>query len=94
MEDFLPFIVIPIAIVIAFFVLKWRAKSGREFIENYIEENELDAEVLHVGIPPLRLWLRNRKGDNWVKVRFADGSEKWARIRTKFFGGEPVDWFD
>lgn len=86
--------VIPIAIVVTYFLLKWRAARGRAYMEQYIEEQNLDAEIVKAGIPPLRLWLRNRKGDNWVKLRSSDGSERWARIRTKFFGGEPVDFFD
>ena len=86
--------IIPIAIVLTVLLLWWKFKRGRAYMERYIEENNLDAEVVSVGIPPLRLWLRNRKGDNWVKVRSSDGSERWARIRTKWLGGEPVDFFE
>ena len=93
MEGAAALIVVPVALVLTYFLLKWKFKQGRKYMENYIQEHELDAEVVRVGIPPLRLWLRNRKGDNWVQIRFSDGTVKWARIRTKLFGGQPVDFF-
>lgn len=95
MNDGMAMLVIaPIAIALTYFLLKWKFKRARAYMEKYIAENELDAEIVKVGIPPLRLWLRNRKGDNWAKIRSSDGSERWARIRTKLFGGEPVDFFE
>lgn len=93
MEGAAAFIVAPIALVGTYFLLKWKASQGRKYMEKYIRENGLDAQVVHSGIPPLRFWLRNRKGDNWVKVRASDGSEQWARIRGRLFSDDSVDFF-
>ena len=92
-EGLVMLVIAPIAIIATYYLLKWKAKRSRAFMEKYIQENGLDAEIVKVGIPPLRLWLRNRKGDNWVKIRSSDGTEQWARIRNKMFGGTPVEFF-
>ena len=54
----------------------------------------LDA-IEAIGIPPIRFWLSNRRGDSWAKLRFSDTSIKWARLRPGIFGsGSRVDLFD
>ncbi len=43
------------------------------------------------GMPPLKYWLKNRKGDCWARVVLPDGSRKWARLRGGFYTGkEPL----
>ncbi|OAI57847.1 hypothetical protein AYO47_07420 [Planctomyces sp. SCGC AG-212-M04] len=71
-----------------------KAKMARGYVEKRLKADGVDAEILKVGIPPLRLWLKNRKGDSWCKLRFADGSEKWARLRGRMLGGTSFDIYD
>lgn len=82
-----------IAVPLTYFLLKFKFSRGRKFMESYIEENGLDAEILKIGIPPIRLWLRNRKGDNWAKLKMADGTEQWARVRSGLLSGTSVEFF-
>ena len=37
-------------------------------------------EIVKTGMPPVKLWPKNRKGDKWGKVRAEDGTEKWVRM--------------
>ena len=95
-NETLQMIVIPaVAIPLTLVFLKLKNGSAKAFMNNYIEENDLDAEVIKVGIPPIRLWFRNRKSDSWVKVRCSDGEVLWARIRRRLIsGGDPVEFFN
>ena len=81
--------------VVFFLLLKFKAKWARAAVEKRLREMNMNATILSsLGIPPLRLWLRNRKGDSWCKVQMDDGTVKWARVRNKIFGGNPIDFFD
>jgi len=72
------------------FGLPWlfRLKKGYllKGLEKHEEKTGQEVELLNAGMPPLRLWLLNRKGDCWGRVRFADGTEKWARYGTRLTG--------
>ena len=87
-------VVVPIAIVVTFFLIRLKAKWSRRAMENYLQQNQIEAEVEKAnGLPPLRFWLRNRKGDAWCRVRYPDGSTQWGRLRSSF-SGRRVDFFD
>ena len=93
MEGLGALLVVPVALVAAYFLIQWKAKGARRYIEQYLQNEQIDAEIEKVGIPPLYLWLRNRKGDSWVKLRFSDGSTKWARLRSTW-GTTALEMFD
>jgi len=79
----------------AFLGFLWlKARMTRRYVVKRLEKDGVDAQILKVGVPPLHLWLKNRKGDSWAKLRFADGTEKWARIRDRLFGDTSFDLFD
>jgi hypothetical protein len=48
-------------------------------MEQYLEANGIEAQIEKSGMPPLRLWLHNRRGDAWCLIRYADGVAKWGR---------------
>lgn len=75
-------------------LVRWRISVTKKVTEKWIAENNIDAEILKVGMPPLRLWLRNRKGDSWAQLRFSDGTEQWLRIRGRLFSDDSYDLFD
>lgn len=85
--------IIPIVLVVAGLLIYFKAKWSRSLMEKYLVENGIDATVEKAGIPPLRLWLKNRKGDSWCRLRYTDGSARWARIRSTF-GGRRIELFD
>ncbi|MDX2038733.1 MAG: hypothetical protein SFX72_18955 [Isosphaeraceae bacterium] len=88
-------VVIAIAVPIAIFVIWMKAKHARRTFEAYIAGSGWNAEVVRISPPPLRLWLKNRKGDSWGLIRFADGTERWARYRNRiFFSGSSIELFD
>ena len=37
-------------------------------------------EIVKIGMPPIKYWLKNRKGDKWAKVRDTAGKEYWVRM--------------
>lgn len=87
-------VIVPLAIVLTIVLIRFKAKWSQRVMETYLKENQIDAEVEKShGIPPLRHWIRNRRGDAWCKVRYADGSDQWARLRSAW-GGRRVDFFD
>ncbi|HVJ69371.1 MAG TPA: hypothetical protein VM510_15415 [Caulifigura sp.] len=82
-------------VVPLFIGIVWlKFKLGRGAIEKRLQAEGLDAEIVKVGIPPLRLWFKNRKGDSWGKLRFPDGTEKWGRLRGRLFGNSSFDLYD
>ena len=83
----------PFIIGLTVLLVMWKAKRTRAQLERYIEEHNLDAKIDKVGIPPLRFWLRNRKGDGRARLRSPDGTVYWTRVRRKLFGGDPVVFF-
>ena len=89
------FLIVGLIVVGMFLVLKVKASVARRIIERYMSEQRIGGIVEKIGMPPLRLWLNNRKGDAWALVRFRDGSYKWARIRRRLFSNKPpVEFFD
>jgi hypothetical protein len=86
-------VIIPLALAVTYFLLTLKAKWARTTMETYLQENNLDATVEKSGIPPLRMWIRNRKGDAWCRLRYTDGAVKWARIRSRW-GSRAVDFFE
>ena len=92
-EDFpLPMIFAVIVFTIGFFWLKFRYARG--VIAKHLEAGRIDAEIVKVGIPPVRHWGRYRKGDAWCLLRFPDGAERWGRLRGHLFQGRSYDVFD
>jgi hypothetical protein len=73
--------------VLFYCLTKWQFSIARRLAEGYISRECPDSGLMHVGIPPLRLWLRNRKGDKWAKLRHADGSAVWLRGRDTLLSG-------
>ena len=57
--------------------------TARKWMQGYIDEKGLDAEIVRFGWPPARYWFVPWpwRGDFWAKVRFSDGTERWARLR-------------
>lgn len=86
--------IVPIAIGLTWVILHYRGNAAKNRVEIYLLENEVDAKVLKSGIPPLRYWMRNRKGDAWVKILYGDGVEQWVRVRKVLFGGWTYEFFD
>ena len=89
----IPILVLGLVGFLVFALLRWRFSVTRKVVEKYIQERNLDARIEKVGIPPLRLWLKNRKGDSWALLSFHDGSEKWLRIRGRLFSDDSYDFF-
>jgi hypothetical protein len=86
-----------IAIPATYVLLRYKARLSRRVLEKHFQETNTQATVEKVGIPPLRLWLSNRKGDSWCLIRTADGSRKWARLgfrRRRLGGNVPIEFFD
>lgn len=72
---------------------------GEKRIRNGLEQHAVDTgetyELVKAGMPPLRLWIRNGKGDKWGKVLDPDGNEQWVRYRTRLFSSKsPLTFFD
>ena len=92
--EWLPVVIILIAVALAIWFATWKGNADKERVRQYLSEHDVSAEVLKAGIPPLRLWLRNRKGDGWVKILYVDGVEQWVRVRKILFGGWTYEFFD
>jgi hypothetical protein len=80
-------------------MIGWLFRLKRKYLQRaldkYAEETGVKLELEKSGIPPLRFWWRNRKGDCWGRVRLPDGSVKWVRLRDRLFGsGSPLTFFD
>jgi len=72
------------------FVVPWLFKLKKGYLEKrlvkYQEETGEKVELISAGMPPLKYWLKNRKGDCWGRVRLEDGTEKWVRYGTRLVG--------
>tara|TARA_R110002073_G_scaffold189532_1_gene348425 strand:+ start:1077 stop:1370 length:294 start_codon:yes stop_codon:yes gene_type:complete len=93
--------ILAVAGVIAFvvIVLPLLFKLKRKYIEKAIKQyNEINGTTVTVekaGMPPLKYWLKNRKGDCWARVMFPDGTRKWARLRGGLYTGkQPLTFLD
>ena len=49
-------------------------------LETHAERTGERYEIVKVGLPPIKYWLKNKKGDKWAKVADADGQEHWVRM--------------
>ena len=94
MENTVMFAIIPVAIALAVVLVRWKHARTRKFITNYLAEHQLDAEITDGWMPPLRLWLKNRKGDGWCRVKFANDEFRWVRVRNTLFSGTQVEFFE
>ena len=77
----------------------WGFFSGRNAILKALDEYESDTgksfELIKAGMPPLRLWLKNRKGDRWGLVENRSGKQFWVRYRLRLFSNGPaLTFFD
>lgn len=77
----------------------WDWLTGKKWIEAALDDHEDETgesyELIKAGIPPIRLWLRNRKGDKWGLVADEEGNECWVRFRQRIFTkGPPLTFFD
>jgi len=93
--------VISIVVFVLFFifVLPWLFKQKRKQVEKaiaqYNEQNQTEVVVEKAGMPPLKHWLRNRKGDAWGLVAFPDGTRKWVRLRNRLFSKkDPLTFYN
>lgn len=82
-----------------FVLLPAMMKLKRGYLEKALVDHEAHTgerlELEKVGIPPLRLWLHNRKGDTWGVARLPDGSRRWVRLRSSIFSSGPsLTFFD
>lgn len=72
--------------VLAFF-------TGETAIEKALEEHRSSTgerfDLIKAGMPPLRLWLKNRKGDRWGLVEDRSGKQSWVRYRVRLFSSGP-----
>lgn len=82
-------------VVVVPFLSKLQSKQLRVALDFYNEENGTILTLEKVSIPPLRLWLQNRKGDVWGRVVHEDGSKQWVRLRRSIFSSSsPLTFFD
>lgn len=67
-------------------LLVWRWSSSKAAVAEYVAENGLDLEIVGVRMIPLRLWLKNRRNDSWIKVQSPLGEASYARVRNGLSG--------
>jgi len=77
----------------------WGFITGENRLLQALADHEAETgdryELIKAGIPPLRLWIKNRKGDKWGLVRDDRGRELWVRYRVRIFtSGPPLAFFD
>ncbi len=77
----------------------WGFITGENRLLQELADHEAETgeryELIKAGIPPLRLWIKNRKGDKWGLVRDDRGRELWVRYRVRIFtSGPPLAFFD
>ena len=82
-----------IAIVVTFFLIRWKNSRTRTMVEKHLVERGIAAVCTGKWMPPLRLWLNNRKGDGWCQIKLENNQLKWVRVRGGF-SGRSFDFFD
>jgi hypothetical protein len=88
-------VVIVVGVPLLYFLFKWKASVARQRLTRFMQERNIAGTIVKVGMPPLHLWLHNRKGDSWCQVQMPDGSLKWARVgHAGLFGGQPIEILD
>lgn len=85
---------IPAAIILGTMIVRWQYRKTCNYVTATLQQSGVQGEIIPGFMPPLRLWLHNRKGDGWCRVRLADGTTKWARYRNTLFSGASVEFFD
>ncbi len=92
------FALIPVGIIalVALFVVFVRIKirQTRALLGEYLEANHIQATVIGGWMPPLRLWIHNRKHDSWGQIREEDRTVRWVRIRYTLLSGRQFEFFD
>lgn len=63
-------------------------------LEVHAERTGEHYEIVKIGIPPLRFWLKNRKADKWAKVKDASGREYWVRMGDRRGQEGSLKFFD
>jgi len=95
MEAVLGILVLVAAVPLIYFLYKWKYSVARQRLTRYMQEQGIPGTIVKFGMPPLHLWLHNRKGDAWCQVQMPDGALKWARVgHAGLFGGQPIQIFD
>ncbi|MFO0978556.1 MAG: hypothetical protein U0996_19275 [Planctomycetaceae bacterium] len=90
---FLVVLFIPLAVLLGFLIVRWQYKKTCAHVLATLEQSGVQGEIISGFMPPLRLWLHNRKGDGWCRVRLSNGDIKWARYRNSLFSGASVEFF-
>lgn len=63
-------------------------------LAEHVQQTGLEYVFIDAAMPPLRLWIKNRKGDKWAKVYAPDGSLYWMRYRQRLFSKKsPLTFF-
>ena len=77
-------------------LFRLKEKYLRHGLAKYEEQTGTKLELEKSGIPPIRYWLYNRKGDCWGRVRFPDGTVKWVRYRSGglFASKDPLTFYN
>lgn len=80
-------------------MIGWLFRLKEKYLRHALDKHAAETgEVLELeksGIPPLRFWLRNRKGDCWGRVRSPDGRVRWVRYRGGMFSAKsPLTFYD
>lgn len=93
--------VLPIVIMVLFavFGLPWLFRLKRGYLERALQKHNDETRAGLVlekaGMPPLKYWIRNRKGDCWGVVRHPSGTRQWVRLGGVLRGGDsPLTFFD
>lgn len=77
------------------FLFRLKRKYLDKAIAQYNEQNGTNIKIEKAGMPPLKYWIKNRKGDCWARVVFPDGTRKWARLRGGLYAGsKPLTFLD
>jgi len=75
-------------------IRKLKAKYITQAIQRYNEANGTSYVIDKIGMPPVKLWINNRKGDTWARLKLPDGKSRWARLRSRQISGDPLTFFD
>jgi hypothetical protein len=75
-------------------IRKLKAKYITQAIQRHNEANGTSYAIAKIGMPPVRLWINNRKGDSWALVKLPDGKSRWARLRSRGVSGDPLAFFE
>ena len=63
-------------------------------LEVHAERTGENYEIVKVGMPPIKYWLKNKKGDKWAKVKDAANQEQWVRMGDRRGQESSLKFFD